>query len=274
MLDRWGMASTWRRRRTVRRLGSTILLLLLMLVRLLRWRLAVRWLAIRRLSIASWSTSGLTIRSWSRGRGAVRRRRRLTVSAILRLLLLLRRWSIALRGRLAIPVRRWRRLLVVVAHRAEQGTRQRQIGQEPRGSSKQLQASFDEAARWQIARRCSRRSKAGWTVQHSTEQRSPVIVVMMLPHQLHCLADPFDRRGVECYRPFTDCKPPSYIARAFSTILSAPSLVALPPMKPEACTKMHPGIPVRSLSAWSRIPRHLYKRTKTVSKPEEHVRSR
>ena len=34
-------------------------------------------------------------------------------------------------------------------------------------------------------------------------------------------------------------------------------MVAFPPMKPDACTKVHPGMPARSERASSRIPRHL-----------------
>lgn len=49
----------------------------------------------------------------------------------------------------------------------------------------------------------------------------------------------------------------SYIASAFVAICNAPSFVALPPMKPPACTKIHPGMPDKSDKAWSRTPLHL-----------------
>lgn len=49
-------------------------------------------------------------------------------------------------------------------------------------------------------------------------------------------------------------------------ISRAPSYVEFPPMKPAACTNTQPGMPDRSLSAWSRKPRHADGMLRRLSK--------
>lgn len=53
---------------------------------------------------------------------------------------------------------------------------------------------------------------------------------------------------------------------ALMAIANAPSAVLLPPMNPDACTKVHWGTPDRVFSASSRTPRHGSGRDRRFSK--------